>query len=379
MLAQRGGGAERVLIDVANALSQRGYDVEIVTHEYQMQSPVYEVNSNVIMTNLRPPRRSLLKKIIYPIRRIINLFHSVPVVEYLSWLNRHGAFWRRLGRHLDTTQPDVAIAFMPPAITALSYARTSHQMLRIASTHNLPRQDYENKFRWDPSRLDRKRRFHCLKNIDKICVLLPEYADYYSEMSEKIEVVPNFVKPVENIIPPECRRPVIISLGRLENVKRHDIMIMAWKKIQDEFPEWSLEIFGEGGLRRELSSLIKRQRVKRVSLMGHRKDIQKQICCSSILAHPASHEGFPLAVCEALAAGTPVVGFSNCSGLNHLVTDGVNGILVDPSDRAVNFAAALKKILRDFELRRRLSLAGPGSVEKFSPDNVIDKWEDIIH
>jgi glycosyltransferase involved in cell wall biosynthesis len=313
------------------------------------------------------------------VRKGLNTAHSFPGLARLSWINRHGSFWRRLGRHLEATRPDVAIAFMPPAIKALAYARVDPDLLKIASTHNAPFQDYENPLRWDPSRIDRKRRLECLAEIDRVCVLLPEYASYYTLDPDKIVVLANAVKPVPVIVPPQDRQKVIAVSGRLERVKRHDLSILAWKKIQDRFPQWSLQIFGEGSQRRDLEALIAKNNVKRVRLMGHQPNAVDRVARSAVLLHPASYEGFPLSVCEALAAGTPVVGFEDCTGLNYLVQDNVNGLLCKAENRVDSLALRLGQILQDDGLRYRLSEAGPGSVAAFSPDAVIDQWEDMIH
>mgnify|MGYP002721618123 FL=1 len=113
--------------------------------------------------------------------------------------------------------------------------------------------------------------------------------------------------------------------------------------------------------------------------MGHRADAVERVGTSSVLLHPASYEGFPLSVCEALAAGTPVVGFEDCSGLNHLVTNNINGLLSGTNDRVHDLATCLHKIISDSSLRDRLSAACPSSVEIYSPDTVIRQWEDIIN
>lgn len=378
-LAQRGGGAERVLIDVANSLALRGHQIEIVTHEYRGKPPAYPLVPGIIINNLRPAQRGRIRNLIQPARKALNIAHSVPLIDQVSWLNRNGAFWRRLGKHLSATQPEVAIAFMPPAITALSYARVSHAMLRVASTHNAPIQDYENPARWDPSRLDRKRRLECLRNIDKICVLLPEYANYYDLSRGKVVVLPNAVRLNDYVIPMKERDRVVIVSGRLEYVKRHDLSILAWRLIQEKFPDWSLQIYGDGSLRKTLEALISQKEVKRVNLMGHQEDILERVAKASVHLHPATYEGFPLAVCEALAAGTPVVGFSDCSGLNHLVADEVNGLLVSPSDRINNLAQSLEKILSEENLREKLSGGGPLSVARYAPEAIAEMWEDIIY
>ena len=132
-------------------------------------------------------------------------------------------------------------------------------------------------------------------------------------------------------------------------------------------------------MREALEALIVEKRVERVKLMGHRRDILDHMARASVLVHPASYEGFPLAVCEALAAGTPVVGYSDCSGLNYLVENEVNGLLVPPSDRVGNLAQSLERIITDTELREKLSRGGPPSISGYSPDAVTGMWEDVIY
>jgi glycosyltransferase involved in cell wall biosynthesis len=108
-------------------------------------------------------------------------------------------------------------------------------------------------------------------------------------------------------------------------------------------------------------------------------DIEEQYLGASILAHPAEFEGFPLAVTEALASGLPVIGFEDCSGLNRLVTHGVNGLLVAAEgDRVSNFAEALRSLMKNEDLRLKLAQAGPPSMAIYAPDAVVDLWEDML-
>ena len=65
--------------------------------------------------------------------------------------------------------------------------------------------------------------------------------------------------------------------------------------------------------------------------MGHTNAITRAYLAASLLCHPAEHEGWGLAVTEAIAAGVPAVGFADCPGVNQLIRDGENGVLV-PGD-----------------------------------------------
>lgn len=379
-LAGRSGGAERVLVETANALAARGHHVEIITHEHRDVPPFYPLAPGVVLSNLRPrsPRwRTLLDKT----RKSLESAPDLMGLEHLVWFSRHGAFWRRLGAHLRVMRPDVALAFMPPASTALALARLDRPLRRVASTHNAPEQDFTNPERWDPSRLDRRRRLALMSRMDRIAVLLPEYRDWYApELHKAITVLPNAVTPItsERLAAAE-RGQVVMAVGRLAKVKRHDLLIDAWTRIAPRFPNWELRIFGEGPLRSILQAKIEAAGLSSIHLMGHTKDIAMQYLTTAILAHPAEFEGFPLAVTESLASGLPVVGFSDCSGLNRLINDGVNGVLVPAGgDRIDSFAAALTKLMADDQHRRVLGAAGPASVVAYKPSTITEMWEEFL-
>lgn len=392
-LAHRSGGAERVLIDVANALSERGHQVEIISHEFRGKPPFYPLRFGVVHTNIRPQRkvRSTLRRLVDNVRGKIHQYGIFPPpLDRVVWFSRHGGFWRRLERHLNVTEPDAVVAFMPPAITALSLTSPIKRPIKLASMHNAPKQDFENPLRWDPAPYDRRRRLELMSGMDRIGVLLPEYKNWYpAELSERVIVIPNAVHrvPVQKLF--KSRRRIILGVGRLAHVKRHDLLLRAFARLADKFPEWELQIYGTGPLEAELNALRNKLGLQgRAFLMGHTKKINEIYLESSILAHPAQYEGFPLAVTESLASGLPVVGFSDCSGLNQLVKNGQNGILVDAGDdtepsaagsqREDAFVVALEHVMANDDLRRRLGDAGPSSMEPFTPDRVIDQWEKTL-
>lgn len=380
-LTARSGGAERVLIETANALAARGHMVEIASHEFRHGAPFYPLAPGVIGVNLRPPRRGVRRIL----GRMRDLWHKVmpdlPPLDRLTWISRNGGFWRRLQAYIRATEPDVTIAFMPPATTALALAKARHPMRRVTSTHNAPVQDFHNPARWDPSRLDRRRRLALMRKMDRIAVLLPEYRDFYSAaLQAKTLVLPNAVPQIAPTILAETTRgKTVMAVGRLATVKRHDLLIEAWARIAPDFPDWDLRIYGEGPLKADLAARIARHGLTNVHLMGHQQNVAECYLQASILAHPAEFEGFPLAVTEALASGLPVVGFEDCSGLNRLVQDDRTGILVSAKgDRLADYSAALAGLMGDPERIRRLGAAGPASMADYAPAAVIDLWEAML-
>lgn len=386
-IAGRSGGAERVLVETANAIAARGHRVEILTHERSGQPPFYPLRFGVTLTNLRRPDvvRSKLRLRIDKWRQEKHAkvqSYRFPI-DHIVWLSKNGSFWRRLERYINLHRPDVAIAFLPPSIVALGMIRPEYPLLRIASLHNVPERDLCDPARWDPNPLDRRRRMSSLRRHDVITVLQPEFRDWFpADLQEKMSIIPNVVKRVSaERIASSNKEKTVLSVGRLAPVKRYGILIEAWAKIAGDFPDWTLKIFGRGPLQGELRAQIRELGLSdKVRLMGHTSDIDKEYLTASILAHPAEHEGWGLAASEALAAGVPVIGFAECPGINHLVHHETNGLLIPAgTDDVRAMAEALAALIGNDTRLLEFASAAPGTVREYEPDKVYDLWENLLY
>jgi glycosyltransferase involved in cell wall biosynthesis len=386
-IAARSGGAERVLVETANAMAARGHRVEILSHEKSDRPPFYPLRFGIMHTNLRRSdavRGKLRLRLDRWREEKHRKIHSYRFpMDRLVWLSQHGAFWRRLENYLNCIRPDVAIAFLPSSIVALGLVRPEYPLRRIASLHNVPERDLCDAARWDPNPLDRKRRMSSLRHHDAITVLQSEFRDWFpTDLREKVSIIPNVVKPIPAArIAFDAREKTVLSVGRLASVKRHGLLIEAWANLADEFPDWTLKIFGRGPLEAELREQIAMFRLSgKVRLMGHTPDIDEEYLTSSVLAHPAEHEGWGLAASEALAAGVPVVGFEDCPGVNRLVRHAMNGLLIPDGVNGVHgLSDALAALMRDETRRLQFARAAPATVRDYEPKKVYDLWEDLLY
>jgi glycosyltransferase involved in cell wall biosynthesis len=193
-----------------------------------------------------------------------------------------------------------------------------------------------------------------------ICVSQRERADGLLARTcraERTVVIPNAVDvdaypqaPLERAV------PRLISVGRLAAPKDWTTLLSAVASLDPQaFVE--LVIVGDGPDRERVQEeLAARSLDRRVRLLGEHDDVPHLLADADVFVLASRSEGLPLSVIEAMAAGLPVVA-SDVGGLRELVRDGATGTLVPPGDPAA-LADALRLLLADRELRRRLGTAG---------------------
>ena len=195
-------------------------------------------------------------------------------------------------------------------------------------------------------------------------------------------VLPNPVYPATIHAAPNGKGvavKTVLNVGRLVDIKDQRTLIAAFAQLAASFPDWRLHIIGEGELRGELEAQVADLGLQeRVQLPGTTSTIEKEYAASHIFAISSRYEGFGLVTAEASSHGLPTVGFADCPGTNELIEDGVTGILVDSTDRVRGLAEALRCLMSDAELRKRMGSAGIDKMRAYAPERIFDKWEETI-
>jgi glycosyltransferase involved in cell wall biosynthesis len=383
-LGGRGGGAEKMAVTLANDLARKGRPVHLVSYHRDLRPPVYECKFGVTPLNLKRPShvRPLLRQSVDFTRRVAHYLKVYPrPLQKLLWWSRHGGFEQALSTYFEDHNPRVVIAFLPPAIVAVHRARKARELPLIASLHNIPELDLQSSRRWDGNPVDIPHRSAALASFDAITVLLPSFRDWFApELRERIHVVPNPVPEVSEERRGSKRQKTLLFVGRLAEVKRPELLVLVWSRLVGEFPDWTVKVFGAGLLRGRLTAQIRKRGLEKCFLlMGETSEISDEYLRASVLVHPAEYEGWGLAVSEALAHGLPPIAFRDCEGVNQLIRHGENGILVDPkADRVEAFVTALRRLLIDEDLRKRLGAAGPESMENYRPEKIRTCWEEVL-
>ena len=172
------------------------------------------------------------------------------------------------------------------------------------------------------------------------------------------------------------RRPWVVSLGRLAYEKGVDRLIDAFSRIS-EHKEWRLVLIGDGPERKSLEDQAENLGIKdRVDFLGGRNDVDSLLAQSSIFVIPSRCEGFPNALCEAMASPLPCISFDSISA-SDLIENRVNGVVVPDGD-IDGLAKEIEILMDDERLRAEYAEKAYNIRERLDKDKVGDMFLDFI-
>ena len=225
----------------------------------------------------------------------------------------------------------------------------------------------------------------------KLISLLNDYlfgkADFYVFQTEKAKqfypkkirrkstVIPNPVMPLKRTAfgTPGSAEKRIVSVGRLEiRQKRQDLLIEAFNKFSSEFPEYILEIYGDGEDEEKIRNLTAGN--EKIILKGVCSDIPGAIENAAMFVMTSDYEGIPNALAEAMSLGLPCIS-TDCSpgGAALLIENGENGLLV-PCNNPESICEAMKGLARDPATAESMGKQAIKITDRFSPEIISGMW-----
>jgi len=339
-----GGGAERILVLLSEAFVKRGHAVTVLTL-FSEGSDFYELSSSV---------------------KRVTLGLSSSFQAGLSFLS--------LRRSILSTEPDVVVSFMC-RMNVMVLVSTLVSMTPIIVCERIDPKAHRIPFIW------KWMRWWVYLFADSIVVQTEKARDYFLPRFEsRVRIIPNPVlKPVDDVsVQGLSENPLLITMGRLHTQKGFDLLLKAFARLKKKHPEWRLTILGEGPLRSELQRLCNRLGLlKSVYFPGIVKNPDHYLRQSDLFVLSSRYEGFPNALCEAMANGLPVISTDCPSGPSDIIRDGIDGVLVAANDIDA-LSTAMDRLMSDEAERKRLASRAPEITQRFGIEKVINLWESLL-
>lgn len=349
-----GGGTERVLVNLANELTLRGYIIEILTQNIG-NNKIYDLNKSIIV-----------KRILYDI--FFQRFNHLLLGRILNKLI--GGLILQYSLNAQNIANTKAIISFSNSITINLY-KTKYKVKIIAFEH------------WPYWKA--KKNTKLLKKINKIypklkkvIVLTEEDKKNYQILGCNVSVIPNAYSYFPDF-QSNLTTHNVLSIGHFNDQKRRDLLVKSWKLVNDKHPDWTLTIIGDGSLKFECIQLIYKLNLQNsIKIVDPNKNINNYYIQSSIFVLSSEFEALPLVLMEAKTFGIPCISFDVETGPKEVIRDGIDGFLVPFLD--INgFSEKICLLIEDLELRKKMGVSGRNDSKiKYDPFYVYKKWDNLL-
>lgn len=344
------GGVSRVLsIKLNYLIKEYGYKIHVITTNNKSDTFFYEFNSNIV-------------------------FHKIDLQNFGFW---HLLKYKRILQGLvNEVNPDIIIncdngfkgALLPYIINTkapLIYEKHGSKKISTATI----KENIKNKvadFIVDRSMLKYQ-----------VFIVLSE-EDKKDFKTTNVRFIPNplWLKPL-----PEqstLQYKVALAIGRQSIEKQFDKLLEIWKLVVQDYPDWTLKIYGESANGNTLKILADELKIStQVELYPPTKNVADVYSKASMLLNTSSSEAFGLTILEAMSCGLPVIAFDSASGPKMLIDSGNNGFLVKSFDIDA-YANKIKLLINNEALKSTLGKNAKKSVSKYNIDGIMKQWHELL-
>jgi len=366
------GGTIRAAFNLAEYLTARGWEVEIVSGVRDRDEPFFGAFPAGVRTSTLDDRRPGANP---GARRVARALLRRPPSVLMPSADRAATgftVWtdlrlvRRLrGRagFLMGTRPGVNL--MLARLRAPGLAAVGLEQMNL-SKHN---------------RALRRSMRRLYPHLAALVVLTDADADAYRALLDgrapPLHRIPNTVRPLPGARADLAARTVYAA-GRFRYQKGFDLLVPAWAPVAERHPDWRLRLRGNGHLRERLEGMIERHGLAdAVTLEGPAEDIGADMAQASVFVLSSRFEGFPLILLEAMSKGMGVVAFDCPTGPADIVEDHVNGLLI-PAQDVEGLSRGILEMIEDQELRLRAAAAAVRTAERYTIEAIGPQWEALF-
>lgn len=378
------GGAERVMVNLADFFYEQGYKVTLVTtyisdNEYEVKHASwkvvpagYEGATLVLDTEENPAWVDLDGGEKNGIRRVFSALLPSEKKDRLHNLKARSKKLRDIWKEL---KPDVVLSFIGKNnIMALSTA-TREEIKVVVSVRADPDMEYNTV----------ALKSGMLATFPKASGIVVQTTDalkwFPRIIQKKCTILPNSMNP--SFIRPRYigeREKRIVMVGRLDENKNQSLVMSAFARVtKDKFKDYTLILYGDGPDRIKLQHLaVKLGIEQKVEFRGVVRNVPEHIEKATLFILASSQEGMPNSLIEAMSLGLPCISTDcPCGGPKDLIRSGENGLLVPIKDEDA-MVEAMTKLLSDPELCDRIGKEAVKVQEKYRPEITNKAWKEYL-
>ncbi|WP_394955132.1 glycosyltransferase family 4 protein [uncultured Helicobacter sp.] len=340
------GGAERVVVNLANAFVQSGHSVQILSFFKANYSLLYALDERVNLVYMREQSEGEFKNQ----GGLCKRFYAKNLFKFFVSFR----VWREY--RVDCVIGNDWI-FTP-------FFKHKH-------TH------YVKLLHLNFSRYNRRNNY-----FDTLVLLSYAEISRYTPHHNHVCVIPNFL-PTLPTQTTDYAQKVVVSVGRMDSGDQKGFLRLVdiWDFVMQDsrFVEWQLHIVGDGILRQELQKRIESKGLQdSIILKSFTTDIVQEYLNASIYAMTSHFEGLPMVLLESASYGLPAIAFDIATGPSDIILDSHTGYLVADGDLQA-YAGKLENLMRDETLRENLGRQAKERMrECFSKEAIAPLWEEIL-
>jgi len=360
----RGGGSERVLINLLKGLDRKEFYVTLVLYEREFDFPLPN-NVEIKILDIHTGRNifKIAKSFILKIIRLAQLMRQCKpnvIFSLLSSTNVTVILARLLSRtkcivfvsehtHPSSNLKNEVYGGITKSLMTLLYPKAD----KIIAVSEGIKEDLIKSFHVPEEKITI---IYNPVDINEIGMLSQEEADH-----------PWF----------QDKLPIIVSVGRLTRQKGYPYLIKAFSIVRESLP-CRLFIIGEGEDKEKLIQMAKESiYAKDIEFIGFQKNPFKYMAKSSIFVMSSLYEGFGNVLVEAMALGLPVVSTDCPSGPSEIIDNKKNGLLV-PVKNEKALAKAILDILKNDTLRNDFRREAKIRAQSFALNKMVEKYRSIF-
>lgn len=335
------GGLERVLSVKASALAEDfGYEISILCLNKGGENPFYKFSPKI---------------------RILSIEVGGNPVHYLM------QYKKGLQRAVDHLQPDVISVcddglkafFIPKLLKTTAKIIYERHVSKLIESTGKP--SLTTRFKWQMME-------YLGNGFDRFVLLTEGNLKEWPALKNRVVIanpLPFSPKKVSTL-----DSKTVICVGKISYQKGQDLLVQAWQKVQQQYPDWQLHLYGK----ENRDFLDVRNAGYNIHFFPPDPNIELRYLESSVYVMSSRFEGFGMVLIEAMACGLPCVSFDCDYGPSDIIENGVDGLLVEKENTDL-LAEKLILLIEDAALRKMMGKKARENVKRYEAPEIVRQWD----